>query len=415
MDGKGWMKILSGCSMLSLFLVGCGGGSSGGSGTNPAPITTPAQAQQAAATFLLLRGDGLSDLVSFPAGTASSAKIFATRMASANLPNTESTFVIQKLLVNAVQATTVQKAAVTVTPCSVFGTKTEDSIEKPDGGGFKITTTYDECREDNLLINGIYSLEAIYNGAISQFIVIEGNGDQDVDDATDLVIQELDSAGTVVATLKASSTDNWTETVITDTPVLFASNQSSSFKGKYFYSDATDTFSLTTNMSDTGISKNTLSGGVVTQTEEEFVSNGTMAFSGTFSGESVGLSFTANNLKTKDIYSFLTPTRKTGVWEASGSFATVMTPKTCLDGSYIIKTIKPIEYSFDSSSGEETTTAGEIELNGAARILLSNNGADNIFTIYLGIDPAPVFTGTEEELVAATLDACPIFGLASGF
>lgn len=414
MDGISWIKILSSFSLASLLLVGCGGGG-GSDGPSAAPITTPAQAQQAAASFLLVRGDGFSNLISSPAGVGSSAKIFTSRIASENLPETESSLVIQTFFAKAAQATTVQKSALTVSNCADFGTITEDYIEKPDGGGFKSTTTYDECREDSLLINGTYSLEEIYSGATSRFIVIEGNGDQDVNDGTDLVIQVLDSGGIVVATWKASGTDNWTETVVTDTPTLFASNQSSSFKGMYTYNDAADTFSFTANMSDTGTSKNTLSSGIVTQTEEDVVSNGTMAFSGTFSGERVGLSFTANQLKTKDIYSFLTPTIKTGVWEASGSFATVMIPETCLDGSYTIKTIEPIAYTFDYNSGKETTTAGEIELNSAARVLLSNNGAENIVTVYLGTNPTPVFTGTEADLAAATLEACPIFGLAGGF
>ena len=412
MDGISWIKILSSFSLASLLLVGCGGGG-GSDGPSAAPITTPAQAQQAAASFLLVRGDGFSNLISSPAGVGSSAKIFTSRIASENLPETESSLVIQTFFAKAAQATTVQKSALTVSNCADFGTITEDYIEKPGGGGFKRTTTYNECREDILLINGTYSLEEIYSGTTSQSIVIEGNGDQDVNDVTDLVIQVLDS-GIVVATWKASGTDNWTETVVTDTPTLFASNQSSSFKGMYTYNDAADTFSFTANMSDTGTSKNTLSSGIVTQTEEDVVSNGKMAFSGTFSGERVGLSFAANQLKTKDIFD-LTATSKTGVWEASGSFATVMTPETCLDGSYTIKTIEPIEYIFDYSSGEETTIAGEIELNGAARILLSNNGADNIVTIYLNTNPTPVFTGTEEALAAATLEACPIFGLAGGF
>ncbi|PKN11626.1 MAG: hypothetical protein CVU69_11630 [Deltaproteobacteria bacterium HGW-Deltaproteobacteria-4] len=413
MDGISWIKILSIFSLASLLLPGCGGGGSSGGGPGAAPITTPAQAQQAAASFLLVRGDGLSNLISSPAGVGSSAKIFTSRIVSENLPDTESSLAIQKFLAKSARAMTVQKYALTITNCSVFGTITEDYIEKPDGGGFKRTTTYDECREDSLLINGTYSLEEIYDGATSQSIVIEGNGDQDVNDETDFVIQELDSGGLVVATRKASGTDYWTETVVTDTPTLFASHQSSSFKGMYTYSDAADTFSFTVDMTDTGTSKNTLNGGVVTHTEEEFVSNGTMAFSGTFSGESVGLIFTANQLKTKDVYD-LNATGETGLWEASGSFATVMTPATCLAGSYTIKTIKPIEYTLDYSSGEETTSSGEIELNSAARILLSNNGADNIVTIYLGTNPTPVFTGTEESLAAATLEACPIFGLAGG-
>jgi hypothetical protein len=415
MEGTSWLKILSSFSLVSLLLAGCGGGGSNGDGgTNAAPITTPEQAQQAAASFLLVRSDGLSNLIPSPAGVGSSAKIFTFRIASENFPDTESSLVIQTFLAKAVPAATVQKSALTVTNCADFGTITEDYVEKPDGGGFKSTTTYDDCREGNILINGTYSLEEIYNGATSQFIVIEGNGDQDINDETDLVIQVLDSGGIVVATSKASGTDSWTETVVTDTPALFASNQSSSFKGMFTYNDAADAFSITANMSDTGTSINTLSSGVVVHTEEEFVSNGTMAFSGTFSGESVGLSLTANNLKTRDIYD-LTASGEIGVWEASGSFATVMTPESCLDGSYTIKTIEPIEYTFDYNSGAETTAAGEIELNGAARILLSNNGADNILTIYLGTNPTPVFTGTEEALAAATLEACPIFGLAGGF
>ncbi len=413
MDGISWIKILSSFSLASLLLAGCGGGGSS-DGPSAAPITTSAQAQQAAASFLLVRGDGLSNLISSPAGVGSSAKIFTSRIVSENLPDTESSFAIQKFLAKAVPATTAQKSALTIMNCSVFGTITEDYIEKPDGGGFKRTTTHDECRQDSLLINGTYSVEEIYDGATSQSIVIEGNGDQDVNDETDFVIQELDSGGLAVATRKASGTDYWTETVVTDTPTLFASNQSSSFKGMYTYNDAADTFSFTANMSDTGTSKNTLNSGVVTHTEEEFVSNGTMAFSGIFSGESVGLTFTSNQLKTRDLFD-LTASGETGVWEASGSFATVMTPETCLDGSYTIKTIEPIDYTFDYNSGEETTTAGEIELNSAARILLSNNGLENIVTIYLGTNPTPVFTGTEEALAAATLEACPIFGIAGGF
>ena len=414
MDGISWVKILSSCSLASLLLAGCGGGGSS-DGPSAAPITTPAQAQQAAASFLLVRGDGFSNLISSPAGVGSSAKILTSRIASENLPEIESSFAIQKFLAKSAPATTVQKAAITETLCSGgFGTITVDYIEQ-DNGGFKRTTTYDECRQDSLLINGTYSSEEIFDGATSKYIVIEGNGDQDVNDATDFVVQELDSDGRVVATWKASSTDTSTETVVEDTVELFSSKQSSSFKGMYTYNDATDTFSFTANMSDTGTTKNILdSGGFATNTEEEFVSNGTTAFSGTFSGASVGLSFTANQLKTKDVYD-LNASGETGVWEASGSFATVMTPKTCLDGSYIIKTIKPIEYTFDYNSGEETTIAGEIELNSAARILLSNNGAENIVTIYLGTNPTPVFTGTEGALAAATLEACPIFGLAGGF
>ncbi|MBE0503089.1 MAG: hypothetical protein IBX46_03075 [Desulfuromonadales bacterium] len=402
------MKILSGVSLASLLLAGCGGGSGGGGGPSAAPITTPEQARQAAASFLLVRGDGLSHLISSPVGVESSAKVFSARIANENLPETKSFLVIQTFLAKAAPAMTVQKSAVSV--CPGGGTLTEDYVEKPDGGGFKSTTTYDNCREDSLLINGTYSLEEIYDGATTQSIVIEGNGDQDVNDETDLVIQVLDS-GNVVATWKASGTDHWNETVVTDTSTLFTSNQSSSFKGMYTYNAAADTFSFSANMSDTGTNINTLSSGIVTHTEEEFVSNGTMAFSGIFSGESVGLSFAANQLKTKDVYD-LTSTGEAGRWEASGTFATVMTPATCLAGSYTIKTIEPIEYSFDYSSGEETTSAGEIELNSAARVLLSNNGTENIVTVYLGSDPTPVFTGSAEELAAATLEACPIFGFA---
>jgi len=408
MEGMSWMKILSGVSLASLLLAGCGGGSGGGSDApSAAPITTPEQAQQAAASFLLLRSDALSHLISSPVGVESSAKVFSARIASENLPETKSFLVIQTFLAKAAPAMTVQKAALTVTNCTVSGTISEDYVEKPDGGGFKSTTTYDNCREDSLLINGTYSLEEIYSGATTQSIVIEGNGDQDVNDETDLVIQVLDSG----IVWKASGTDSWSETVVTDTSTLFASNQSSSFKGMYTYNAVAETFSFSANMSDTGTSINTLSNGIVTHTEEEFVSNGTMAFSGIFSGESVGLSFAANQLKTKDVYD-LTSTGEAGRWEASGNFATVMTPATCLAGSYTIKTIEPIEYSFDYSSGEETTSAGEIELNSAARVLLSNDGTENIVTVYLGTDPTPVFTGSAEELAAATLEACPIFGFA---
>lgn len=415
MQGMSWMKILSGFSLTSLLLAGCGGGSGSSAGSGATPITTPEQARQAAASFLLVRGDGLSNLISSPAGVGSSAKIFATRIASATLPETGSFLAIQTFLVKAAPEMKVQKAALTVTNCSVSGTITADYVEKPDGGGFKSTTTYDECREGDILINGAYSSEEIYAGATSEYIDIEGDGDPDVNDETDLVIQEFDSGGRVLATWKASGTDYRSETVVTDTQTLFASNQTSSFKGMFTYNAAADAFDFTANMSDTGTSKNILdSGGFATSTEEEFVSNGTVAFSGTFSGARIGLNFTANQLKTKDIYD-LTATGEIGRWEASGNYAMVMTPATCLSGSYAIRTIEPVEYTFDYSSGEETTSAGEIELNSAARILLSNNGTENIVTVYLGTNPAPVFTGSAGALAAATLEACPIFGLAGGF
>lgn len=411
MERKRWMKILSGCSMVSLILAGCGGGGGGGgsSRSNAAPIATPAQAQKAAATFLLVMDDGFSNLLSSSAGASSSSRKFAARIASENLPKMDSYFALQQFLANAAKATPAQKAA--VSDCSGGGTITEDYVEKPDAGGFKRTTAYANCREGILLMNGTLSSEASY-GATSQFIYIEGNGDQDVDDAVDLVIQEVDTAGNVVSTWKASSTDTSTETVVTDTPTAFDSNESSSFTGKHTYSDATDTFSLTASMSDTGTNKNILSGGFVTNTEEEKITNGTMVLSETISGGNIGLTFTANNLKSKDIYSS-TATEETGSWEGSGSYVTVMIPDTCLDGAYTIKTLLPVQYVDNYETGQRKTSAGEIELNSAARIVISNNDIDDIFTIYLGTDPSPVFTGTEEELSATTMEACPIFGLAS--
>ena len=69
MDRKSWMKILSGCSMASLILAGCGGGGGGGGGA--APIKTAAQAQQAAVSTTLVMGDGLSSLVAPPGGEVS--------------------------------------------------------------------------------------------------------------------------------------------------------------------------------------------------------------------------------------------------------------------------------------------------------------------------------------------------------
>lgn len=410
MERKRWIKILSGCSMVSLILAGCGGGGgSGSSSSNAAPIATTAQAQQAAATFLLVMGDGLGNLISSPAGASSSAKNFAARIARENLPNIDNYFARQEFLAATAKATIVQKAA--VADCSGGGTQTEEYVEKPDNGGFKRTTAYDNCREGNLLMNGFLSSEESY-GVTSQFIYIEGNGDQDVNDAIDLIIQEVDTAGNVVSTWKASSTDTSTETVVTNTPTAFDSNESSSFTGKHTYSDATDTFSLTVNISDTGTSKNILSDGVATNTEEEKVANGTMVLSGTWSGENIGLTFTANNLKLKDVYSS-TASEQTGSWESSGSYATVMTPDTCLDGSYTVKTLAPVQYGDNYATGQRKTTAGEIELNSAARIVLSNNGVDDIFTIYLGTEPSPVFTGTKEALATVTMDSCPIFGLAS--
>lgn len=391
MDRKSWMKILSGCSMASLILAGCGGGGGGGGGA--APIKTVAQAQQAAASTTLVMGDGLSSLVA--PGGGSFSKKFAARVASENLPTMEGYFAIQKFLADARKAANVQKAAVTETGCSGGGSiKVDNNLI---AGGFKTTTTYTGCREGNILISGISSSQEIIGATSSEYIEIEGNGDQDVDDATDLVMKEFDFAGNVVSTWKASSTDKWTDTVVSDT----TSQGVSSFKGKFTYGDDTDSFSLTANMSDTGTTKNILNG-----YEDDYVTDGTIAFSGSFSGEKIGLSITADNMRSKELYTS-TATGQTEIWEASGSFSTSMNPSTCLDGSYKIETIVPVK------SENNLTTAGEIKLNGTAKIVMSNNGFENIVTIYLGTNPTAVYSGTEAELVAQTMEDCPIFALAS--
>jgi hypothetical protein len=409
MERKSWVKILSGCSMAALILAGCGGGGGGGGGA--APITTPAQAQQAAISTSLVLGNGLSSLVS-PPGSSFSKK-FAVRIASENLPTMDGYFAMQKFLTTATRATTVQKAAITSTNCSGGGSKTVDS--GPVTGGFKTTTTYNACREGNLLTNGISSSEEII-GATSSHTEITGNGDQDVNDAaTDLVMTQFGADGTTVVSIwKSSSTDKWNDTVVSETATLRTSNSSSSFKGMFTFSDATNatTFSVSANMSDTGTSQSTLnSSGGQTGSVDESVTNGTMALSGAFSGQNIGLTFTANNLKTKDTYTS-TLTGETGTWEGNGSFATDMTPGTCLDGAFAIKTITPVQHVDNYATGQSKTTAGEIELNGASRVVMSNNGTADILTIFLGTNPTPVFTGTEAELMAQTAADCPIFGLA---
>lgn len=398
MERKSWLKILSGCSMASLLLAGCGGGGGGG---GAAPISTPAQAQQAAVSTSLVMGNGLSSLVSPPGGSLS--KKFSARIASENLPTMDGYFAMQKFLAVATKAANVQKAAVTDTLCSGGGSKKVDS--GPVAGGFKTTTTYTGCREGSILTNGISSSEEIIGATSSQYIDIEGNGDQDVDDAADLVVKELDAAGAVVSTWKSSGTDKWTDTVVSDT----TSQGVSSFKGMFAFSDATNTntFSVSANISETGTTKNILNG-----SEDDYVTNATMALSGSFAGEKIGLTFTAKNLKSTDV-SASTTNGGTSTSTVNGAFSTSMNPGTCLDGSYTIETLVPVKSEeIFSPTFQSKTTAGEIRLNGAARVVMSNNGTDDIVTIFLGTNPTPVFTGTQAQLVAETSADCPIFGLA---
>lgn len=409
MDRKSWMKILSGCSMASLILAGCGGGGGGGGGA--APIKTAAQAQQAAVSTTLVMGDGLSSLVA-PPGGGSLSKKFAARIASENLPTIDSYMAVQQLRAAATKAMTVKKAGVTPLSCSQ-GSGTFEFTETATG--FKDKTTYNNCVQSGTRQNGVYSYEEIVSGNKTRYIWIEGNGDQDVNDPDDYVFEMLDAAGTVVTSYKSSGTDDSTDVLVSENATTIVSTTSGSYKAKTTITAAEGSFSLAANMSGNGnltetyTDAATLSGW--TGSDEEFVMNGTMALSGSFAGENFGLTFTAKNLKSRDIYSS-TLNGETGTWEANGSFSTAMSPGNCVDGAFTIKTLVPIRFEDDFSTFQSKTIEGEVELNGASRVVMSNNGTDNIVTIFLGT--TQVFTGTEADLLAQTMEDCPLFGLAGG-